>query len=151
MSGTSGLGDSTESGKKSWSDYQKCRYGAGYDSSSNPANKKVKYDWMAADRKAVKKAVPDTSLELALALLLDEAEDLLLTKHKDYGPDNINKSPFGPITGLLVRLYDKQARATHLTKQGTEANFESLEDTFLDMMNYAAIAILVLRKQWPTT
>lgn len=89
------------------------------------------------------------SLDTHLAFLLDEAADLLLRKHEDYGPDNINKSPFGPLFGLLVRLYDKQARAAHLVSQDKDANYESLEDTFMDMLNYSAIALLVLRGQWP--
>lgn len=91
----------------------------------------------------------DSGLENHLAFLLDEAADLLLRKHEDYGPDNINKSPFGPLFGLLVRLYDKQARAAHLVSQDRDANYESLEDTFMDMLNYSAIALLVLRGQWP--
>jgi hypothetical protein len=90
-----------------------------------------------------------SGLTLDLAMILDEAEELLLKKHQDYGPDNINKSPLGPLAGLLVRLHDKQARAIHLINKGTDANYESLEDTFMDMLNYSAIAILVLRKQWP--
>lgn len=95
------------------------------------------------------KYASELGLPYALARVLDEAEELLLAKHEDYGPDNINKSPFGPLFGLLVRMYDKQARAAHLVSTGADANYESLEDTFLDMLNYSAIAILVLRKQWP--
>ena len=83
-----------------------------------------------------------------LGNILDAAEDLLLSKHHDYGPDNIMKSPFGPLFGLLVRLHDKQARAVNLVSIGEDANYESLEDTFFDMLNYSAIAILVLRNQW---
>lgn len=84
-----------------------------------------------------------------VAAVFDQAEELLLSKQRDYGPDNIAKSPFGPVFGLLVRLYDKQARAVNLISKDQQANHESLEDTFLDMLNYSAIALLVLRGQWP--
>jgi len=86
---------------------------------------------------------------MALASIYDQAEELLLSKQRDYGPDNIAKSPFGPLFGLLVRMYDKQARAVNLVSKGHQAQHESLEDTFIDLLNYAAIGLLVLRGQWP--
>ena len=89
------------------------------------------------------------SFAMALASIYDQAEELLLSKQRDYGPDNIAKSPFGPIFGLLVRMYDKQARAVNLVSKGHQAEHESLEDTFIDLLNYSAIALLVLRGQWP--
>jgi hypothetical protein len=36
--------------------------------------------------------------------------DLLIKKHKDYGPKNISLSPGGPLNGLRVRMWDKLAR-----------------------------------------
>jgi hypothetical protein len=93
---------------------------------------------------------PDPTIAMPLALILDEAEALLLRKHRDYGPENIAQSPFGPIPGLLVRMWDKIARAAHLEgKKDRKAEYESLEDTFLDMLCYSAIGLLVLREQWP--
>ena len=89
------------------------------------------------------------SFAMALASIYDQAEELLLSKQRDYGPDNIAKSPFGPLFGLLVRMYDKQARAVNLVGKGQEAQHESLEDTFIDMLNYSVIGLLVLRGQWP--
>ena len=98
---------------------------------------------------AIRQNGQDKSLKLNLARALDDAEALLLSKHADYGPTNISKSPFGPLQGLLVRMWDKQARAAHLIDNDQDANYESLEDTFMDLLNYSAIAVLVLRKQWP--
>ena len=89
------------------------------------------------------------AFKMALAHIYDQAEELLLSKAEDCGPRNISASPFGPLFGLLVRLYDKQARAVNLVTEGHQANHESLEDTFLDMLNYSAIALLVIRGQWP--
>jgi hypothetical protein len=77
-----------------------------------------------------------------------ELEQLLLSKHKDYGPKNISESPGGPLNGLRVRMHDKLARLNNLVDNGTEPEHESLEDTFKDMANYAIIGLLVLRGQW---
>jgi hypothetical protein len=77
-----------------------------------------------------------------------ELQDLLLSKHKDYGPKNISDSPGGPLNGLRVRMHDKLARLNNLVDSGADPKHESLEDTFKDMANYAIIGLLVLRGQW---
>ena len=79
-----------------------------------------------------------------------EAWHLLLQKHKDYGPKNIAQAPGGALNGLRVRIWDKIARINHLLDTGVDAQNESLRDSFVDLMNYAAIAQLVLDKDWPT-
>lgn len=79
-----------------------------------------------------------------------EAHDLLLQKHKDYGPKNIANAPGGPLVGLAVRLHDKLARLAHLTRTGAEMpKNESIRDTFLDIANYGIIGLLVLDGDWP--
>jgi hypothetical protein len=45
-------------------------------------------------------------------------------------------------------MYDKLARINHLLDSGLEPNYESLEDSFIDLANYAIIAILVQRGKW---
>ena len=77
-----------------------------------------------------------------------ELQELLLTKHADYGPKNISESPGGPLNGLRVRMHDKLARLNNLVDSGADPRHESLEDTFKDMANYAIIGLLVLRGQW---
>ncbi len=77
-----------------------------------------------------------------------EAEVLLLRKHKDYGPKNISESPGGPINGLRVRMHDKLARINNLYDSGVTPENESLRDSFIDMANYALIALLVLDGKW---
>lgn len=81
--------------------------------------------------------------------IIDELYMLLLSKHHDYGPLNIAKSPGGPINGLRVRMWDKIARINHLTDTGASAEHESLEDSFKDLANYAIIGMMVLRGKWP--
>ena len=77
-----------------------------------------------------------------------EAEVLLLRKHKDYGPINISESPGGPINGLRVRMHDKLARINNLYDSGATPENESLRDSFIDMANYALIALLILDGNW---
>jgi hypothetical protein len=78
----------------------------------------------------------------------NELEELLLSKHVDYGPKNISESPGGPVNGLRVRMHDKLARINNLVDKGGEPQHESLEDSFKDMANYAIIGLLVLRDKW---
>ena len=86
--------------------------------------------------------------EVALADTFNELEELLLSKHKDYGPRNIADAPGGAINGLRVRMHDKLARINNLVDSGKDPEHESLEDSFKDMANYAVIGLLVLRKDW---
>lgn len=79
-----------------------------------------------------------------------ELYELLMSKHKDYGPKNISQSPGGPINGLRVRMHDKLARINNLVDNKVMPEHESLEDSFKDMANYAIIGLLVLRGQWDT-
>jgi hypothetical protein len=84
----------------------------------------------------------------AVGITFDEAEKLLLKKHKDYGPKNISGSPGGALNGLRVRMHDKLARINHLYDSGATPENESLRDSFIDMANYAIIAMLVLDGKW---
>lgn len=86
--------------------------------------------------------------EVALANTFNELEELLLSKHKDYGPRNIADAPGGAINGLRVRMHDKLARINNLVDSGKDPEHESLEDSFKDMANYAVIGLLVLRGDW---
>lgn len=80
---------------------------------------------------------------------MDSLADLLLSKHRDYGPKNISQSPGGPLNGLRVRMWDKLARINNLTDSDANPEHESLEDSFKDMANYAVIGLLVLQGKWP--
>lgn len=90
----------------------------------------------------------EVHLEVHLSNTVNELSDLLLSKHKDYGPKNISQAPGGAINGLRVRMHDKLARINNLIDSGANPEHESLEDSFKDMANYAIIGLLVLRKQW---
>ena len=77
-----------------------------------------------------------------------ELLETLYKKHEDYGPMNIAGAPGGAMNGLRVRMYDKLARLNNLIDTGDTPNYESLEDTLLDLANYAIIGLLVQRGQW---
>lgn len=81
--------------------------------------------------------------------LAEELAELLIRKHKDYGPSNINNSPYGAIPGLITRMWDKMARIKNLTEKNKEADNEPLEDSFKDLANYAIIGLMVTRGKWP--
>jgi len=66
--------------------------------------------------------------------------ETLIKKQHDYGHRNI--LTFG-LRGLAVRLCDKIARMENLTKRGSEAQNEALTDTYLDIVGYAALALML--------
>ena len=95
----------------------------------------------------------EVSLEVYVDSAIKELKELLLSKHRDYGPKNISDSPGGPINGLRVRMHDKLARINNLYEymedtKGFQPQHESLEDSFKDMANYAIIGLLVLQGRW---
>lgn len=89
------------------------------------------------------------NFESDVSAVFREAEALLLKKHKDYGPTNISRAPGGALNGLRVRMHDKTARINHLIDSGVAPENESLRDSFIDLLNYSAIALLVLDGDWP--
>jgi hypothetical protein len=81
--------------------------------------------------------------------ILTELRIIMIRKHQDYGPFNIANAPGGAMNGLLVRMHDKMARLENLYyKKSDTPNYESIEDTFIDLANYAIIGLLVQRRQW---
>lgn len=87
--------------------------------------------------------------------LLDIMADIHSKKNKDYG----NGNPLGnfmdaaglgvtPFKGVLVRMSDKWARIRSLVnKDGVGAVVdESIEDTLIDLANYAILAVVIRRE-----
>lgn len=91
----------------------------------------------------------ESEMEANVNAIIARLKEVLLKKHQDYGPLNIAHAPGGPINGLRVRMYDKLARINNLYEKGGDTpNYESLEDSFIDLANYAIIGILVQNGQW---
>ena len=81
-------------------------------------------------------------------VILNELRSIMMKKQEDYGPLNIALAPGGAMNGLRVRMYDKLARLNNLADKAATPNFESIEDTLIDLANYAIIGLLVQRGQW---
>ena len=107
-------------------------------------------NWDSPSKTQANKEV-DNKFAADMWSVLDSAGNLLLSKHHDYGPKNIAGSPGGPINGLRVRMWDKIARINNLVDNNKNPNNESLRDSFLDLLNYSAIALMVLDNNWPET
>jgi len=91
------------------------------------------------------------SLEFEAMEIATKAVELLVQKHEDYGPANISDAPGGPLNGLSVRLHDKVARLNNLLSHDKKPKNETIQDTFIDILNYSIIALLVLDGKWDTT
>jgi hypothetical protein len=74
----------------------------------------------------------------------DKALELFARKNADYGDAF---ATFGVI-GVLVRIEDKIKRALSISNKGvTLVNDEGLQDTLLDLHNYAAMALMLQSTQ----
>lgn len=79
--------------------------------------------------------------------LTDQMSDTFAKKRNDYGQTTTETfQKFGPVS-MLTRMHDKMGRLDNLLGKGTENLVgEKVEDTLLDLANYALITILELRK-----
>lgn len=74
--------------------------------------------------------------------LLDEVERTVIAKQKDYGHGNIMRHG---LQGVIVRMCDKVERIKNLeSKRFGEPVNESLDDSWLDLVGYCIIAIMLL-------
>ena len=81
--------------------------------------------------------------------VLKECIDLQLKKSQDYQSDTSDISQAMHYRRGVDTIHDiiigKIMRATSLIESGKEPNFESLEDTYKDMINYASFAVSYMR------
>jgi len=90
----------------------------------------------------------DRDLEREMALLLARLFELFKAKQSSYGPGNI--AAFGE-RGCLMRANDKIQRLITLVWNGRENRLrdETIDDTWLDLADYALIAFLCRTGKWP--
>ena len=90
----------------------------------------------------------DLETDLAVVFLdyLFRQAKLFDRKEQDYGPTNI--SGFGEL-GILVRVSDKFERLKNLKKTGAKPANESVDDTWMDIANYAPMALMCRNGDWP--
>lgn len=94
-----------------------------------------------------KEVEPKGTFEGSVDQILSELRKVMIKKQMDYGPRNILDA--GQM-GVLVRMNDKIARLKNLFGFNTdwkerESQNEAIEDSFIDIANYAII-FLMLRK-----
>ena len=81
--------------------------------------------------------------------VLQECMDLQLKKSKDYQSDSSNVTQAMHYRRGVDTIHDiiigKIMRATSLIESGNDPNFESLEDTYKDMINYCSFAVAYAR------
>jgi len=84
------------------------------------------------------------TLDEAFAQVNSELLAMFLKKHKDYGKGNILSVKE---LGIALRISEKIERIKHLMLQGTDPSNEPIEENWIDIAVYAAIAVL-LRRGW---
>ena len=86
-----------------------------------------------------------------------EMFELFLRKQADYGPTNVgmgsdvvdtDNKVKRSLAGLSVRMNDKIQRLLNLTFNNRDPKNESVEDTLIDIANYAVMALIVQRQVW---
>lgn len=77
--------------------------------------------------------------------MLDDMHTLYITKNHDYGNSVHDTYEKYGLTSFLVRIEDKLNRARTLNRAEAQVNDEKIEDTLMDMANYAILAVMELR------
>ena len=78
-----------------------------------------------------------------LAAVQKEGYELFVKKNTDYGD---SFATYGPI-GVIVRIGDKISRLTSLSKNSIQlVDDESVRDTLIDLHNYAAMALMLIKE-----
>ena len=82
------------------------------------------------------------------AEILKEAADLKVKKSKDYQSEMWKESDYFPFgdTSYIHMMWTKMLRIRSVAEK-KDVNFESLEDSLLDMINYSAMYIAYLRSK----
>jgi len=84
--------------------------------------------------------------EKTVLRIYNESYAVFLRKRHDYGTENVN---ILGLRGVFVRIWDKAWRLKNLVWENKEPRNESLEDTFIDIMNYCIIALSLMRRgEW---
>lgn len=81
--------------------------------------------------------------------VLQECIDLQIRKSQDYQNPNSNVKQAmhyrRGVDSIHDTMHGKMLRAQSLLESGETANFESLEDTYKDLINYASFAVSYIR------
>lgn len=79
--------------------------------------------------------------------IIEEMIALYISKNKDYGNAfSQSYNEFGAVMAV-IRINDKLNRFKTLIKQDSEVKTESLEDTLMDLANYAVMTIIEMKRR----
>lgn len=79
--------------------------------------------------------------------LIEYLHNLYIDKNHDYGNSVHDTYVKYGLTSFLVRIEDKLNRARTLSTKNQRVNDERIEDTLLDLANYAILAVIELRQE----
>lgn len=84
--------------------------------------------------------------------LLDDMHDLYIKKNADYGNSVHDTYEKYGLVSFLVRMEDKLNRVRNLNKDNVKISDakvkdEKIEDTLMDLANYAILAIIELKRE----
>lgn len=80
--------------------------------------------------------------------LIEPAMALVTKKHEDYGDDKLGLHSYFPygMPSYVQMMHVKTQRLVALTKLARTPNYESVNDTLIDLINYAVFALDYLDK-----
>lgn len=81
--------------------------------------------------------------------ITDAMHDLYVRKNRDYGSSVTDTYEKFGLTSFLVRISDKLNRITNLTLNNKDnlVQDEKVQDTLLDLANYAVLALIELKME----
>lgn len=110
--------------------------------SASYVRKRILEDYKKTEDKYVLVGRPDIREHKKIVMGLHK---LFVRKSTDYGRSTHDTYQKYGLTSFLVRLEDKLNRARTLSTQSALVDDEKIEDTLLDMANYAILAVIELR------
>ncbi len=75
-----------------------------------------------------------------------ELNDIYVRKNTDYGNSFGEQFQEHGLVSAVIRLDDKMRRLKSLSKQDAQVKDESIDDTLLDMANYAIMTVIERKK-----
>jgi len=81
--------------------------------------------------------------------LIEPAVAIVAKKHQDYNNESLGLESYFPLghQSYAQMLHVKCQRIVGLVKEGNKPNFESVNDTVLDLINYAVFYLDFLKKE----
>lgn len=82
-------------------------------------------------------------------MICNELNDIYRRKNKDYGNSFSKQFNEYGLTSSVIRIEDKFLRLKQLAKNEALVKDETIEDTLLDLANYAIMTVMEIRSHFP--